>query len=184
MSAGNVVTITSKENATVLALHADNTQTVKQGQLLVEMDPAVATVNLQAAEANLARRCARCGRILPHRMPAIRAKQARVTLAQARGGHEPSAEGLYDPVRVSRGTCPCPRCGGGSPGRAAAMPNGSLHQSSATIEGADIAHNPDVLSAEAQLRTAAIVYGHMRIIAPLDGVIAQRTVQAGQRLPP
>ena len=53
--AGNVVTITSKENATVLALHADNTQTVKQGQLLVEMDPAVATVNLQAAEANLAR---------------------------------------------------------------------------------------------------------------------------------
>src|SRR6201989_1511390 len=53
--AGNVVTITSKENATVLALHADNTQTVKQGQLLVEMDPAVATVNLQASEANPAR---------------------------------------------------------------------------------------------------------------------------------
>src|SRR5256885_15741921 len=52
---GNVVTITSKENATVLALHADNTQTVKQGQLLVEMDPAIVTVNLQAAEANLAR---------------------------------------------------------------------------------------------------------------------------------
>src|SRR2546423_10188702 len=52
---GNVVTITSKENATVLALHADNTQTVKQGQLLVEFDPAVATVNLQAAQANLAR---------------------------------------------------------------------------------------------------------------------------------
>src|SRR5262245_5247164 len=52
---GNVVTITSKENSTVLALHADNTQTVKQGQLLVEFDPAVATVNLQAAQANLAR---------------------------------------------------------------------------------------------------------------------------------
>src|ERR1051325_6503797 len=52
---GNVVTITSKENATVLALHADNTQTVKQGQLLIEMDPAIATVNLQAAQANLAR---------------------------------------------------------------------------------------------------------------------------------
>src|ERR1700742_813977 len=52
--AGNVVTVTSKENATVLALHADNTQTVKQGQLLIEMDPAVAQVNLQAAEAHLA----------------------------------------------------------------------------------------------------------------------------------
>src|SRR5689334_8681056 len=52
---GNVVTITSKENATVLALHADNTQTVRQGQLLVEFDPAIATVNLQSAQANLAR---------------------------------------------------------------------------------------------------------------------------------
>ena len=52
---GNVVTITSKENATVLALHADNTQTVHQGQLLIELDPTVAAVNLQAAEANLAR---------------------------------------------------------------------------------------------------------------------------------
>src|ERR1700742_2138578 len=51
---GNVVTITSKENATVLALHADNTQTVKQGQLLIEMDPTVASVNLQATEAHLA----------------------------------------------------------------------------------------------------------------------------------
>src|SRR4051812_24355043 len=40
---GNVVAITSKENATVLALHADNTQTVKRGQLLIEMDPALAT---------------------------------------------------------------------------------------------------------------------------------------------
>ena len=39
----------------MLALHADNTQTVKQGQLLIEIDPAIATVNLQAAEANLAR---------------------------------------------------------------------------------------------------------------------------------
>src|ERR1700743_581236 len=52
---GNVVTITSKENATVLALHADNTQTVKPGQLLIEMDPAITSVNRQAAEANLAR---------------------------------------------------------------------------------------------------------------------------------
>src|SRR6267154_2049609 len=52
---GDVVAITSKENATVWALHADNTQTVKQGQLLIEMDPAIAKVNLDAAQANLAR---------------------------------------------------------------------------------------------------------------------------------
>src|ERR1051325_10801066 len=53
--AGNIVAVTSRENATVTALHADNTQAVKRGQLLIEMDPAVAEVNMRAAEANLAR---------------------------------------------------------------------------------------------------------------------------------
>src|SRR6201996_9371980 len=87
--AGNVVTITSKENATVLALHADNTQTVKQGQLLVEMDPAVATVNLQATEANLAR-VVRTVRAQFSRTDASDAElnQARVNLAQAQGDYE------------------------------------------------------------------------------------------------
>jgi len=59
---------------------------------------------------------------------------------------------------------------------------GSSQQSRAAVQGTDVAHNPDVLAAEAQLRAAAIVYGHMRIIAPLDGVVAQRTVQAGQQV--
>src|SRR5690348_3553826 len=50
--AGNIVAVTSRENATVTALYADNTQAVRRGQLLVEMDPSVAEVGLKAAEAN------------------------------------------------------------------------------------------------------------------------------------
>ena len=45
-----------------------------------------------------------------------------------------------------------------------------------------MAHNPDVLAAEAQLHAAAITLAHMKIVAPVDGVIAQRTVQVGQRV--
>ena len=41
--AGNVVAVSSRENATVMVLHADNTETVRRGQLLIEMDPTVAT---------------------------------------------------------------------------------------------------------------------------------------------
>ena len=37
---GDVVAITSREPATVLAIHADNTQGVKRGQVLIEFDPA------------------------------------------------------------------------------------------------------------------------------------------------
>ncbi|HEY5084229.1 MAG TPA: hypothetical protein VII48_06910, partial [Rhizomicrobium sp.] len=50
---GDIVAVTSRENATLVALHADNTQTVTRGQLLMEMDPAVVNVNVASAEANL-----------------------------------------------------------------------------------------------------------------------------------
>jgi membrane fusion protein (multidrug efflux system) len=57
-----------------------------------------------------------------------------------------------------------------------------LAESRAAIAGSDIARNPDVLAAEAQLRNAAISESHMRIVAPVDGVVAQRTVQIGQQV--
>src|SRR6185312_199470 len=59
---------------------------------------------------------------------------------------------------------------------------GGHEQSLSQIQGTDIANNPDVLSAEAALRTAVIAQGHMRIVAPVDGVVAQRTVQVGQQV--
>jgi membrane fusion protein (multidrug efflux system) len=180
--AGNVVTITAKEPATVLALHADNTQAVKQGQLLVEMDPATAKVNLQAAEANLARavRAVR-GAFSQSDTSEAQLHQAQVTLAQARADYQRrqkaaatgavSAEELAharDAVAAAEAAVNSARSG-----RA---------QSRAAISGTEIATNPDVLAAEAKLRAAVISMGHMRIIAPVDGVIAQRTVQAGQQV--
>ena len=82
---GNVVTITSKENATVLALHADNTQTVKQGQLLVEMDPGHRHGQSAGRRRPIWRGwCAMCGRNSPSPIPARpQLNQARVALAQA-----------------------------------------------------------------------------------------------------
>ena len=179
---GNVVAITSKENATVLALHADNTQTVKQGQLLIELDPAIATVNLQAAEANLAR----VVRMVKSQFSksdsgAAQLNQARVALNQAQDDYQ-RRQKAFATQSVSGEELAHAR---DAVAAAQAMVNsaqGGLEQSNASIEGTDIAHNPEVLAAQAQLRAAAIAFGHMRIIAPLDGVIAQRTVQAGQQV--
>ena len=180
--AGNVVTITSKENATVLALHADNTQTVKQGQVLVEMDPAITSVNLQAAEANLAR-VVRTVRAQFSRTDASDAElnQARVNLAQAQGDYA-RRQKAFATESVSAEELAHARDAVAAAEAAVRTAEGNLRQSRATIEGAHIAHNPDVLAAEAQLRAAAIAFGHMRIVAPMDGVIAQRTVQAGQQV--
>ncbi|HMH65401.1 MAG TPA: HlyD family efflux transporter periplasmic adaptor subunit [Rhizomicrobium sp.] len=179
---GNVVAITSKENATVLALHADNTQTVKQGQLLIEMDPAIATVNLQAAQANLARvvRSVKA-QFSKSDSGAAQLSQARVALNQAQDDYQ-RRQKAFATQSVSGEELAHARDAVAAAQAAVNSAQGGLEQSNASIEGTDIAHNPDVLAAEAQLRASAIAYGHMRLIAPLDGVIAQRTVQAGQQV--
>jgi membrane fusion protein (multidrug efflux system) len=179
---GNVVAITSKENATVLALHADNTQTVSQGQLLIEMDPAITTVNLQAAQANLAR-VVRSVKAQFSKSDSGEAQlnQARVALAQAQDDYA-RRQKAFATQSVSGEELAHARDGVAAAQAAVHSAEGGLQQSNAAIEGTDIAHNPDVMAAEAQLRAAAIAFGHMRIIAPLDGVIAQRTVQAGQQV--
>lgn len=180
--AGNVVTITSKENATVLALHADNTQSVRRGQLLIEMDPAIAKVNLDAAQANLAR-AVRSVRGTFSRSDAGSAQlnQARVALAQAQGDYQRRLK-AFATESVSGEELAHAKDAVAAAQAAVNTAQGGLEQTNSAIAGTDIAHNPDVLAAEAQLRAAAIAYGHMRIIAPVDGVVAQRTVQAGQQV--
>ncbi|HEX2759323.1 MAG TPA: hypothetical protein VHM27_02370, partial [Rhizomicrobium sp.] len=87
--AGNIVAVTSRENATVTALYADNTQAVRQGQLLIEMDPSVAEVNMRAAEANLAR-AARAvhGTFASADSYSAQLEQAEVALAQAKSDYQ------------------------------------------------------------------------------------------------
>ncbi len=179
--AGNVVAVTSREPATVVALHADNTQTVKRGQLLIEMDPAVADVNMKAAEANLAR-AVRSVRGAFSGADSYRAQlaQAQVALAQAQSDYQRRAaasEGAVSGEELAHAK----QAVEAAQAQVTAAKSG-LERSLSQVEGTDIATNPDVLAAEAQLRNAAIAKGHMRLIAPVDGVIAQRTVQVGQQV--
>ena len=66
---GNVVQITPQISGTVVAIGADDTQFVKAGQPLVQLDQADAQLALEQAEAQLARRrcatCALCSRPAP-----------------------------------------------------------------------------------------------------------------------
>jgi membrane fusion protein (multidrug efflux system) len=180
--AGNVVAVTSRESATVMSLHADNTQTVKQGQLLIEMDPAVAHINMTAAEANLAR-AVRAVRGEFSGADTYRAQlaQAQVGLAQAQSDYKrrqtASADGAVSGEELAHS-----RDAVAGAQAAVSAAKAGLDHALSQVEGTNVAGNPDVLTAEAQLRNAAIALGHMRLIAPVDGVVAQRTVQVGQQV--
>ena len=179
--AGNIVAVTSRENATVTALYADNTQGVHRGQLLIEMDPSVAEVNLRAAEANLARaaRSVR-GTFASADSYSAQLSQAEVALAQAKSDYQRRRAALAG--AVSGEELGHARDAVQAAEAAVNSARGGLAQAQSGISGIDVAHSPDVLAAEAQLRAAALVLAHMKIVAPVDGEIAQRTVQVGQHV--
>jgi membrane fusion protein, multidrug efflux system len=179
---GNIVAVTSRENATVMALHADNTQSVRRGQLLMEMDPSVVNVNLAAAEANLARAVRSVkGEFSRAQSFGAQVAQAEVALALARTDYQRRQQAAADGA-VSTEELAHARDNVRATQAAVEAARGGHNQSLSQIAGTDVANNPDVLAAEAALRSAAIAQSHMRIVAPVDGVIAQRTVQLGQQV--
>jgi membrane fusion protein (multidrug efflux system) len=179
---GDIVSITSREAGTILALNADNTQAVERGQLLVELDPIKAKVAMDAAEADLAR-TVRGVRTNFSKVDESRAQlsAAQVALAQAQSdyrrrgsaGNSVSAEELAHARDAVTGAAANLR-----------VAQSGVAQALASVQNTEVSDNPDVLAAIARLRQAAIVLAHMHLYAPVSGVVAQRSAQLGQQIAP
>jgi membrane fusion protein (multidrug efflux system) len=182
--AGDVVAITSREAGTITALHADNTQSVRRGQPLLDLDGSTADANLAAAEAELGRsvrevrsRFARVDEteagIAKASADLVRANNDLTRRKGAAAGGAVSGEEVdhaADTVRTA--------------GADLALARSQHAEAEAAVEGAGVETNPDVLAAIAAVRRAAIVRNHMHLTAPEDGVVAQRSVQLGQQVSP
>jgi membrane fusion protein (multidrug efflux system) len=153
---------------------------VARGQLLIEFDPSRAEAAFDAAKANLAQaiRGTRTNFSKVNQFSA-QVNAARVAVAQAQEDYHRrltaadavSAEELNharDSVAAAEANLKAAESG--------------QAQAQATVQGANVANNPDVLAAIAQFRSAAITLSHMKLYAPVSGVVAQRTVQVGQQV--
>jgi membrane fusion protein (multidrug efflux system) len=179
---GNIVAVTSRENGTVQALHVDNTQTVKRGQLLMELDPSVVNVNVASAEANLARTIRSVKGEFSHAASSgAQVTQAQVALSLAKADYQRRQQASADGA-VSQEELNHARDNVRAAEAAVAAAAGGHEQTLSQIQGTDVANNPDVLASEATLRNVLIAQGHYRIVAPVDGVVAQRSVQVGQQV--
>jgi len=181
---GDVVTITSREAGTVLSVHADNTQSVSRGQVLVELDPIQAEIGVQAAEADLAR-TVRTVRALFAKADEQRAQlsQARTQLAQTQTDYKRRAAAATD-GSVSAEELTHARDALAQASAAVTASQSTRAQTLAQIQGTNVADNPEVLAAEARVRNAAVTLIHMRLIAPVSGVVAQRSVEVGEEVSP
>jgi membrane fusion protein (multidrug efflux system) len=179
---GDVVQITSKVNGTVIALHADDTQAVKPGDLLIQLDPAEASISMQSAEAGLAQ-AVRSVKALQAQADQLRAqidaRQADLRKAQDDAKRRAA---LIASGAVSREDFNHAQDNSTSQEAALVAAQAQLDQVLAQLGTTSVAQHPDVLSAEAKLRSAALAMRRTRIDAPIDGVIARRNVQPGQHV--
>ena len=174
--------INSRSAGTILSIHANNTQAVRRGQLLVELDPLPAEVAMQAAEADLGN-TVRNVRALFARADEQRAQvvQTQATLANTQQDYRRRAAAVGDGA-VSAEDLSHARNALDASAAATTAAQHALAQTLAQIQGTNVANNPQVLAAEARLRNAAIDLYYTKLSAPIDGIVAQRTVGAGNQV--
>ncbi|MBB5719493.1 membrane fusion protein (multidrug efflux system) [Stakelama sediminis] len=179
---GDMVAITARDPGTVTAIYADDTQRVKAGEPLIDLDPATADVELQAAAAQLGQ-AVRGVRGDFSQVNAARASvvQARADLARARNDlsrrQEAAQQGAVSGEEVSHAADTVKTAGA-----SLNLAESKLAQAQTQVQGTNVRDNPAVLAAIAAYRRAAIRRSHMHIVAPISGTIAKRTVQIGQQV--
>ena len=193
---GNVVQITPQIGGTVTAINADDTDFVKAGQLLVQLDPADVKVALDQAEANLAQ-TVRQVRTLYANNGSLGAQislhEADVTKARAEiarasddlnrrrslvGNGAVSKEELNHAItQLANAKSALAAAEAG-----VATAREQLASNQTMTEGTSVEQHPSVLAAAAKVREAWLASQRAALTAPVDGYVARRTVQLGQRV--
>jgi membrane fusion protein, multidrug efflux system len=181
---GDIVQVTSEVAGTVMSLKVDDTQLVQAGQPLLQLDPADAKIAEADAEADLARAVRQVRGLF------AQARELRAQVDQREQGERTAQQDLQrrgdlladgaisaeelsharDAVTTTRASL--------------AGARQQLSQTIAQIDGTTIADHPQVLAAAAAVRNAALALHRTDIISPMNGIVAKRAVQVGQRVAP
>ena len=193
---GNVVQLTPQIGGTVVAINADDTDHVKAGQLLVRLDPADAQVALDQAEAQLAQTVREVRTLYANNSTLaaqIALREADLARAQSdllRAQDDVTrraplvATGAVGKEEFSHSTSQL----AASKSNVAAAQSAVLAareqlQSNRTLtDGIAVEQHPNVLRASARVREAYLALKRADLLAPIDGFVAKRSVQLGQRV--
>lgn len=193
---GNVVQITPQIGGTVQAIQADETDFVKSGQILIKLDAADARVALEQAQAQLAQTV----REVRSLFASSASLQAQVNLREADFKRiQVDLVRAQDDVNrraplVSRGAVSQEEFQHVNAQLAAAQSTAAAAQAAVVTaqeqlsagltqtEGTSVNNHPNVARAAARLREAFLAYQRIDMKAPMEGHIAKRSVQVGQRV--
>ncbi|WP_431275766.1 efflux RND transporter periplasmic adaptor subunit [Variovorax ureilyticus] len=193
---GNVIQITPQIAGTVMTIMADDTDFVKSGQPLVQLDPSDARVALDQAEAALAQ-AVRQARTLYVNNASLAAqvslRQADIVRAQSdiaraeddlKRRQALSGNGAVSKEELNHSETALANAKSAlAAAQASALAaREQLSSNQSLTEGTSVEQHPSVLAAAAKVREAYLATQRVGLPAPVDGYVAKRTVQLGQRV--
>jgi len=181
---GNVVQITPQVTGAVLSISADDTEFVKAGQTLVELDKTESRVALDTAEAQLAK-AVRQVRNLIAQTAGLEAgiTQRRAELAKTRDDLS-RREQLAQSGAVSAEEIQHARDALATSQAGLEASEQALIAHRTLIDRTTVQTHPDVMVAAARVREVYLAFSRTSLPAPVSGFIAKRNVQVGQRVAP
>ena len=181
---GNIVQITPQISGTVVAIGADDTQFVKAGQMLVQLDQADAKIALDQAEAQLGKTVREVRNLFATSaslQATLEMRQSDLTRANEDFARR---ERLANSGAISREEQQHARDAVDSAKSALQAAQQQLVANRARVDRTTIEDHPDVRNAAAHWRDAYLAFARTALPAPVAGFVAKRAVQLGQRVSP
>lgn len=179
---GNIIPVTAQTAGTIIAIKADDTQFVKTGQVLVELDPIDSYVALEQAKANLAQ-ALRSTQQLFINNAGLQAgiNKNKASLDKARKDLTLRQEAISFGA-VSKEELNHAQITLKSANASMVQAHSALLSNQALTENTTLQQHPSVLLAAAKYRQAYIDYKRTKICAPIAGEISKRTAQIGRHI--
>ncbi|MFT3735115.1 MAG: HlyD family efflux transporter periplasmic adaptor subunit [Rhodocyclaceae bacterium] len=182
--AAHIVQITPQIGGTVAAVRVNDTQSVKAGDVLVQLDPVDAQLALRQAETALAQSVRELRGVyanLNSLGEAIKVREAEVArtadLLERRAGLAGTGAVAQEEIDQAREADKVARA-------ALRVAREQLAAASVQTAGVRIDEHPAVQRAASKVEEAAVALARTTLRAPVDGVVARRNVQVGQRIAP
>jgi membrane fusion protein (multidrug efflux system) len=193
---GNIVQITPQVGGTVASIYADETDFVKAGQPLVKFDPSDARVALDQAEAALGQTVRQVRTIYANNgslAAQVALREADVAKAQsdvsrAQDDYNRRAalvgNGAVSREELNHAQTQLNAAHSSLAAAQAAVVSAreQLASNQALTSGTNVEDHPQVQAAAARVREAWLALQRATLIAPVDGYVAKRSVQLGQRV--
>ncbi|RYU59714.1 HlyD family efflux transporter periplasmic adaptor subunit [Methylolobus aquaticus] len=181
---GHVIPVEVQAEGTVVAVLAENTQSVAQGQVLVRLDGHHAGIALQQAQAELAATVRQIAALQARQETLARRIAARTAALEAvrhdlARFRQAGLDGAVSEQQQQNATDKILEL-------EAAVGEVRAEQKELSVQlgAAGIAHHPAVEAAKQRFRRAALDFRRQEIRAPVSGAVAKRKVQVGDRVAP